>query len=125
MSKAGIAVVLAAAVALVASAAAPAGQTFPSKVTIEFSPAKRVSFFSGKVKSPEQGCTQRLVLLMKQRRQSSKPKRAGSDFTDPEGKWSVEESPNRRFYFAKVKPSGLPESSGCAPDSSPKLEFPE
>ena len=104
-------------------APAVAGQTFNSRVTVEFNPSKRVAFFSGKVKSSEPGCEiDRAVSLLKQRTPTSKPKRVGSDEANAEGIWNIEHSPApERTYFAKIKPVGLPGGKACKGDVSPKL----
>lgn len=114
---------MAAVLLAVLAAPAAAGQTFNSKVTIEFNPSKRVSFFSGKVKSNEPGCvTARVVALYKQRKARSKPKRVGSDEANVEGVWGVEHTPApSKIYFAKIRTVGLPGGVKCKGDTSPKL----
>jgi hypothetical protein len=101
---------------------AAAGQTFNSKVTIEFNPSKRVSSFSGEVKSSKPACVdERVVALFRQRKATSKPKRVGSDEADAGGVWGIEHTPvPSKFYFAKIKPVDIP-GGECKGDTSPKL----
>jgi hypothetical protein len=101
---------------------AAAGQTFNGKVTIEFNPSKRVSFFSGKVKSNKPACVdERVVALFRQRTETSKPKRAGSDEASVDGTWGIEHTPApSKVYFAKIKPIDMP-GGECKGDTSPKL----
>ena len=106
----------------VLAAPAAAGQTFNSKVTIEFNPSKRVSFFSGKVKSNKPACVdERVVALYRQRTETSKPKRVGSDEASVDGTWGIEHTPvPSKIYFAKIKPVDIP-GGECKRDTSPKL----
>ena len=107
----------------VLAATAAASQVFNSKVTIEFSPSKRVSFFSGMVKSPKSACEAlRVVALYKQRKETSKPKRVGSDEASAEGQWEIQYAPvPSKIYFAKIRPVSLPGNIECKGDTSPKL----
>lgn len=101
--------IAAGALTLVASVAlatpASAGQGFPTEVTIEFAPGKRVDAFTGEVSSPRPACAlKRKVILYKRKNQHSKPIKVGADKIDNDaGVWAVEASPEEDFYFARVK----------------------
>jgi hypothetical protein len=117
---------VASALALLMALAGPAsaGNSFDSTVTIKyFGSTKRVSYFSGKVKSPRAACLDaRKVTLYKQAKATTDPKKVGSFLTAGDGGWSVEATAVARFYFAKVKAAEIPAGT-CKGDQSKKLEF--
>ncbi len=114
-------------IALLAALALPAvaGETFKSKVSIDFFPGeRRVDFFGGEVSSPKGKCVgERKVTLYKKEHRNSDPVKVGSDETVPgTGQWGVEVSPEARFYFARVKEAKIG-GGRCEKDDSKELEF--
>jgi hypothetical protein len=114
------------ALALLMALAGPAsaGNSFESTVTIKYyGSTKRVSYFSGKVKSPRAACLDaRKVTLYKQAKATTDPKKVGSFTTAGDGGWSVAATAVARFYFAKVKDAEIP-AGVCKGDRSKTLEF--
>ena len=120
------ALALVAAVAMAAPASA--GQKFPTKVSIEYDDAmprveKRVSSFFGEVTSDRPACVEgRKVTLYRSKHRHSKPSKVGSFTTGTNGGWSVEETAEVGFYFARAKAKQI--GAGlCEAKRSARLRF--